>query len=325
MRSFDLLSIGNVTVDIFLSIPDANEHFGITANKELVLKIGDKIHLEKYDISIGGDASNVAIGVARLGFSTTLAAETGYDEFLPKITKTLEKEGVDQSLLRRGEEKESCFSVIINYKGDRIIFAEERQREHKFDFTEIEAKTVYLTSLGKQWIDAYEKALLFAEQNYSKLIFNPGAHQIEEKNEIVGKILKRCDLIFLNKEEAELLIGENPLEIRELVQKIKAIGPKEVVITNGAEGSYFLDSRGVLHKAGLIHTEVVERTGAGDAFASGFISAMLNGLSSEERLFWGSANSASVIGQLGAIAGLLSKEEMDQRKNSITNFKVEVI
>ncbi|EKD86905.1 MAG: hypothetical protein ACD_37C00106G0002, partial [uncultured bacterium] len=209
MHSFDLLSIGNVTVDIFLSIPDASEHFSVTANKELVLKIGDKIHLEKYDISLGGDASNVAIGVGRLGFSTTLAAETGYDEFLPKITKTLEKEGVDQSLLRRGQEKESCFSVIINYKGDRIIFAEERQREHKFDFTQIETKIVYLTSLGKQWIDAYEKALLFAEQNSSRLIFNPGAHQIEEKNEIIGKVLKRCDLIFLNKEEAKTILGEN--------------------------------------------------------------------------------------------------------------------
>src|SRR3989344_8832392 len=138
MHSFDLLSIGNVIVDIFLNISGAEKHFKVNENGELQIRLGDKIHLEKYTFSLGGDASNVAVGASRLGHSSSLVAETGYDEFLIKIQKTLEKEGGDISRLTRGQVAESAFSVILNFKGDRIIFAEDRIREHNFDFQNLE-------------------------------------------------------------------------------------------------------------------------------------------------------------------------------------------
>ena len=61
MHSFDLVSIGNIVIDIFLNISDAEKHLRVNEKNELVLKLGDKIHLEKYNFSLGGDASNVAI------------------------------------------------------------------------------------------------------------------------------------------------------------------------------------------------------------------------------------------------------------------------
>ena len=322
MHSFDLVSIGNIVIDIFLNISDAEKHLRVNEKNELVLKLGDKIHLEKYSFSLGGDASNVAIGASRLGHSSALMAETGFDEFLLKITKTLEKEGVDTSRLTRGQEKESAFSVILNFKGDRIIFQEDRKREHNFDFTNVDAKVLYLTSLGYEWKKVYENALKFAQEKGTVLVLNPGVYQIENIK-LLENVLKRCDLIFLNKEEAEVILEVSQADLESLCKGIKNLGPKEVVITNGKEGACLLDENSNFFKSGIIQGEVVERTGAGDAFASGFVSAMLYEMSPEQKLFWGSANAASAVSKLGAIEGLLTKEEMEEKEKELTDFKVE--
>ena len=122
MGEVDVICVGNVLIDIFLRIEDENKHLSLNAQKEILIKLGDKIPVDKHEFSIGGNAANTSIGLARLGHVVSLAAETGYDEFLGKITKTLEIEGVNQSLLRRAERRDSSFSVILNYKGDRTIF-----------------------------------------------------------------------------------------------------------------------------------------------------------------------------------------------------------
>ncbi|MEK9178732.1 MAG: carbohydrate kinase family protein [Patescibacteria group bacterium] len=322
MHSFDLVTVGNVIVDIFLNVSDAGKHLKINEKNELILELGDKIHLEKYNFSLGGDASNVAIGASRLGLNSCLIAETGYDEFLGKIQKTLEKEGVDTSRLTRGEVAESAFSVILNFKGDRVIFAEDRIREHNFDFQNLSTRVVYLTSLGREWQKAYEKALKFAQENQTIFVLNPGMYQIENIK-LLDVILKRCDLIFLNSQEAQTILNQTNTDLKKLAFQIKELGPKEVVITDGENGACFLDKNSAFYKSPMIQGEVVERTGAGDAFASGFVSAVFYGKTPEERLFWGSLNAASAISKLGAIEGLLTKEEMEEKEKEFANFRVE--
>ena len=89
------------------------------------------------------------------------------------------------------------------------------------------------------------------------------------------------------------------------------MGSKQVVITDGPAGAYSHDG-GKYWYMPTMEAPVVERTGAGDAFGSGFMGAMLTGKPVEECLKWGACNSASVLGYVGPQAGLLTIEKMGE-------------
>ena len=84
-------------------------------------------------------------------------------------------------------------------------------------------------------------------------------------------------------------------------------------MTNGKHGAHFLDEKGNFKTRELVSGKVVERTGAGDLFAAGFLGAVIHGESLETAMSWGSVNAASVVGQVGAEAGLLTKEKMQEK------------
>lgn len=97
---------------------------------------------------------------------------------------------------------------------------------------------------------------------------------------------------------------------KELLMALSGLGPKISVITDGGNGAYVFDGNKFLH-CGIMPMDAYERTGAGDAFGSGFLSATIKGKTIEEALIWGTVNSASVIGYTGAQKGLLKEDEMD--------------
>ncbi len=95
-----------------------------------------------------------------------------------------------------------------------------------------------------------------------------------------------------------------------LMESLHALGPKIVVLTNGAKGSFVRDAQGKVWTRDIIHCPVVEKTGAGDAYASGFLAAYIHGLTIEEAMTWGTKNAASVISYIGGQKGLLTQEKM---------------
>ena len=103
------------------------------------------------------------------------------------------------------------------------------------------------------------------------------------------------------------------LSIKELLTQLKKLGPKIVVITDGKNGSYALDEKGKMLKQDCVQCKVVEKTGAGDSYTTGFLAAILQELPIKTAMAWGTLNAASVIGQIGAQAGLLRKEEMEKK------------
>ena len=92
---------------------------------------------------------------------------------------------------------------------------------------------------------------------------------------------------------------------------LNKLGPKICIITDGSAGAFAYDSiNGKFFKIGVLPVEVYERTGAGDAFGSGFLSALIHGKAMDEALLWGTCNSSSVVGYTGSQRGLLKFEEM---------------
>ena len=325
MDVFDFIAVGGAKVDIFLGVHDANQHFRLNEEtSELCIKSGDKVLIDKAHFMIGGNAANVAVGLARAGLKSSVVEEVGSDEFAQKIINTLNEEGVSERLLKQVQGA-SSFSVIINYKRERTIFIEHEEREHNFSFDNISTKWIYLTSLGYKWRQAYRKTLKFVKNNNIKLAFNPGTSQLDEGKEELSEIFKNTEILFLAKEEAVKILnldsslensGEN---MKKLLALLKELGSKVVVITDGKNGSFLLDENNNYFSNGIVETEVVEKTGAGDAYASGFLSAVILGFGYKSAMKWGTENSASVIGKVGAQPGLLNREELEKRVGSASS------
>lgn len=307
MEQFDVVAVGSAALDLFLRIDPSNPHFKYNEEtKELSMHLGDKVVLDSAEFLPGGNANNVSVGVKRLGFQTALVAQVGDDEFGDKVINNLKKEGVDVSLVLRGKEGTSV-SIVLNYKNDRTIFSEKPERDHDFSFNNLTTKWVYLTSLGEKWEPAYQKVFDFVSQNAINLAFNPGVTQVDRGIGSISYILPKTDILFLNKEEAEALVGKK--DIKELLFELRNLGAKTVVITDGENGSYAVsEGRDVISEKAY-GADVVSKTGAGDAYSSGFLAAILKGLSVRDAMKWGSKNAASVLGKIGAQTGLLSSIE----------------
>lgn len=109
-----------------------------------------------------------------------------------------------------------------------------------------------------------------------------------------------------------------------MLQEIASLGPKYVVITDGLNGADCYDGEKFYH-CEIFPAEAVEATGAGDAFASGFMGAVMHGLTAFDAVKWGMVNSASVVTKVGAVAGLLTVPELEnslQRQSKFAPVKI---
>lgn len=329
----DILCIGDALVDIFLQIPKSNPHFGLDKEKnKLFIDYGYKIGIEDYIKDIGGNACNTAVGLARLGKNVGLCAEIGKDEFSNFIIGNLANENINTTLINQNPNKKTSFSLSLNYLGERTLLVEHVQRPHNFNFQNSSARFVYLTSLGNDWQDAYQNALDFVKQTKSKLAFNPGTLQIDYRGSLIMEIIGSTDYLFLNKQEAEkLLYGKdtklekNTTDIKKLLFGLKSLGAKNVTITDSDNGSFVWDEKDNIYHLDIVKVEVVEKTGAGDAYNTGFIAAVLEDLDLENAMIWGAVNAASVVQKIGAQEGLLNINQLRERMHYLGNFKPQAI
>jgi len=317
----DILCVGDCKIDIFLKIPADNPHFGLDKEKnKLFLSYGEKIYIDRYVLGIGGNATNTAVGIARLGLNVGLCAEIGKDEFSQKILRQLKEENVNTDFLSQTD-KETSISIGLSYKGDRTLFTEHVQREHNFNFSNLQTQFIYLTSLGNIWETTYQKVLEFKKANNTKLAFNPGTIQLEKKGKVFMDVLEIADYLFVNRQEAEeILYGKelglgdgNESQTEKLLYGLKSLGVKNVVITDGDNGSFAQGENNKSYHSGIVRADVVEKTGAGDAYTAGFLAAVQNGKSIEEAMHWGALDGASVIQKIGAEEGLLKKSELEEK------------
>ena len=235
----------------------------------------------------------------------------------------LKKENVSINFLSQTD-KETSISIGLNYKQDRTLFTEHVQREHNFNFANLQTKFIYLTSLGNIWETTYQKVLEFKKTNDVKLAFNPGTIQLAKKGKVFMDVLEIADYLFVNKQEAEEilygkeleLVTENENQIKKLLYGLRGLGVRNVVITDGDNGSSVQDEDNEFYHLEIVEANVVEKTGAGDAYAAGFLAAVLNGRPTEEAMRWGALNAASVIQKIGAQEGLLNKFGLEEKLKS---------
>lgn len=311
-----LLTVGDATVDVFMT-PVETEAVCELDKKEckICFSYGDKIPVKNLEFTIGGNAANNAVGAARLGIKTAIVLTLGDDTVGNLIVEKLIAERVGIMFVSRQKAAASNYSTIVNYSGERTIFTYHAPRSYEFPVQLPPAPWVYLTSMGETYRPFYNHIIDWLAQNPNiKLAFNPGTWQIKAGVEGVSQILARTHTFYVNREEAEKYVGmpDSHGKEKELLLAASKLGPKIVIITDGPAGSLVYDSiQNKFLKVGIYPQECLERTGAGDAFGSGFMAATIKGRSIEEAVLWGTVNSASVISFVGAQKGLLKENEID--------------
>lgn len=291
---FDVVTFGSAVIDVFVNT-DAAEAHGF-----MHYKVGDKILIKNLRFDIGGGGTNTAVAFSRLGFKTGYIGEIGGDENGRKVLEMLKKENIEY-LGKVMERELTGYSVILDSSGgDRTILTYKGANDEISlkDIKKFEANWLYFSSLLGKSFETQKKLAEMLKKKGAKIAFNPSSYLIKTKN--LKPVLKLTDILILNKEEAIMLAGkkENLLgELRKSTNGIIVITDKDKLIScyDGIK-KYSITP----HKI-----KVVERTGAGDAFASGFVAGQIAGKSINESLKLGLAESESVLKYFGAKNKLL--------------------
>ncbi len=320
---YDVITFGSATIDVFAKTDI--EMISIKHGKEeedyIAYESGSKILIEELDFMLGGGGTNTAVSFSRLGLKTAFCGCVGKDENAESIIESLKKENVEY--IGTKTNGKSGYSVILDsVENDRTILTfkgvNNNLKYKDINKKILDSKWFYFSSLMGESYNTFVKLTEFAKKKGIKVAFNPSSYLAKKGHEFLKKPLKNTDFLVLNLEEAKLLAGEHG--IKELLKKLRSYGPSVVAITNGKEGAYAHNKHSYFIPAGKI--KVKETTGAGDAFASSFLTGLILKDDIKFALKLASANSESVIKNLGAKNKLLTLKEA---KQNIKNKRVKNI
>jgi ribokinase len=314
-KQIDFLAVGDIVTDAFIRLKDAHVTCNINHEScELCMKFGDKIPFESVDVVPAvGNSANAAVAAARLGLRSALATDIGSDMYGKECLASLKKDRVETKYVRTHKGMISNYHYVLWFGDERTILVKHQDYPRMWPDVG-EPKWLYLSSLGGN-SEGYhhEIASYIAKHPNIKLAFQPGTFQMSLGVEKLQEIYKRSDIFFCNKEEAQRILKSEEHDIKKLMEMVRGLGPKLVVLTDGPNGAYAFDGKDAYFmKLYPDPKPPFERTGAGDAFASTFTAAIALGKSIEEALLWAPINSASVVQDIGAQRGLLSQSQLKE-------------
>jgi len=313
----DVVSIGDIVTDAFIKLLDDE---AVTYENEdgkwLAMKYGTKLPFDHVDVIEGvGNAANAAVAFARLGLNSSFVTNVGADAHGRDMIKALDKNDVDSHLVRINPGKKSNYHYVLWYKEERTILIKHEEYDYHWPHLHPAEtpKWVYFSSISEHAIPYHDQVSDWLDENPDvNLAFQPGTFQIEAGTERLKRIYERTMVLILNREEAAEVGKGNHDDIHDLFNKLHELGPKIVVITDGPDGAYASDGQN-RYQMPLYPDPAppFERTGAGDAFASTFVAALIKGNTIEGALQWAPINSMSVVQKVGAQAGLLKESEIE--------------
>lgn len=279
----------------------------------LSMPFGDKIPYENvWIVPAVGNSPNAAVAAARLGLKSALVANLGDDFQGKECLAALAANSVSGEFVQSHPGAKTNYHYVLWYADDRTILIKHEKYDYKWPNLG-DAGWMYLSSLGEH-ANGYHEAVAdyLAAHPKVKLAFQPGTFQIRLGTEHLRRIYERTEIFFCNKQEAQRILSTGEDDEKKLMAKISALGPKIVVVTDGPKGAYaYADGKAWFMRAYPDPKPPYERTGAGDAFSSTITAALGLGLPLEEALRWGPINSMSVVQDVGAQVGLLTRDKLE--------------
>ncbi len=319
-KQLRVISVGAAVQDVFLSGTIFTPHYNEGEWVE-EFKVGKKYELEKVDFSTGGGATNAAVTFARQGLHSVYMGKIGDDPAGLAILNDLHMEGIDSSLVKTSKNYHTGYSTlllapdggrtILTYRGASGNFAVE-----DFDLANMQGEWLYISTLAGD-MKILEKIINTANDKNIKVAINPGKGELAEADWLKS-LLHKVDILSVNKEELKQLVeGDNN---DDLVRHASDMAPI-TIMTDGKNGVVATDRKQIIRAGMYEDVPVVDRTGAGDAFGSGFTAAIAKGDDLASAIRLASANSTSVIGKIGAKSGILhAQDELHDMSMEIEEF-----
>ena len=255
------------------------------------------------------------LAAKRIGLSSALIARVGDDQNGKNCRETLIGNGVSDEYVETQAGMPTNYHYVLWFGAERTILVKQNTFGYSLPQFETPPKYIYLTSLGESTKDFHhEIAAYCAAHPETKLVFQPGTFQIKLGKDELKDIYAVTEIFFCNKEEAQTILGTEEGDVKKLMEMIRALGPKIVVVTDGPNGSNIIEPDGSAWHAPMYPDPAppVSRTGAGDATASTTVSYIELGMAPREVLLRGLINAASVVQGVGAQTKLLPKEQIEE-------------
>ncbi|MBP7875998.1 carbohydrate kinase family protein [Candidatus Woesebacteria bacterium] len=309
---FDALTIGSALADIFIT----SSHFELQKTGDgvfLCQTYGAKIEVDSFTFHTGGGASNVGVGLSRAGLSVASIVELGKDTLAQLVMDDFKHEHVDvQYVINERREQTGGSVILVGHDGGRTVMV-HRGASSELDPADISVRAVeraswiHLSSIAGR-LPTLQRIGKLAQTHQKKVSWNPGSAELAllASGEFSIKDMP-CAVLIMNKEEWEKL-AEREAEIRDSVP--------ELIITDGKQGLEVSYEGEAHHVAADTTVAVVDETGAGDAFASGYIAARFHRQPVTTACQWGIRNATAVVQQFGAKPGLLRYAELASTPSS---------
>lgn len=350
-----IFTIGGATFDIFVKADDqtiVEMKTQDSCTKWLSLPYGAKVKVQEVSESFGGGATNTAVTFAGQGFEVYFIGKIG-EQYGDRVLENLEKHGVFTQFAKMTKRDKTGFSTIINtFDGDRTLLAYPGANRF-FSAKDLPLKElatadwIFLNHLAEMDSNIPAEILKILKHNPRiKLAWNPGHEQIVQGVKKWKQLLAHTEVLFMNKEESAAftrtpykLAGvkkDDPKhhvcddqcflppyadDATEILKILTGYGVKTAVVTDGRNGAQASDGKQRYFCPVLSHRRV-DTLGAGDAFASGFTSALMKNLPLKTALLYGTLNAGNAVMHPGAQNGLLDAEAMEKALKK-SNIKVE--
>lgn len=286
----------------------------ITLGEAMVVFIaeneGEFTDIESFSKGIAGAELNVSMGLSRLGHKVTYITKLGEDVFGEHIVNVIHKEGIIADSVFTDKEHSTGFYFKTKVKdGDpKVHYFRKNAAASQLTREDIEntsfegAKVLHITgitpALSLHTRDAVYAAIAKARANNMLISFDPNIRvqlwkSEAEMREVLNDIASKCDVILPGIKEGNILTGKATKE--EIADFYLNQGAKAVIIKDGAKGAYLKTPEEEKQVAGFKIDKVVDTVGAGDGFATGILSGLLDNLSYEEALVRGNAIGARMV------------------------------
>ncbi|OGZ00008.1 MAG: hypothetical protein A2945_00640 [Candidatus Liptonbacteria bacterium RIFCSPLOWO2_01_FULL_52_25] len=325
----DVVTIGSTTRDAFYKVKFPTISWPKTpSGRAYVLPLGTKLEVDDIYYTIGGNAANASVTFARQGFRVAAEGKIGTDLAGDGVLERLREEGVTTNLIARTSEKGTAYSVLLLQDGERTILAYHGASDtftmRDLRLSVFRAKWWYLSLAGESY-KMFMPLMQFAKKNGIAVAFNPSGYHLRRDKKGILRLLKDVAFLCVNDEEAAMLAGIPWRHESRVFKKLDALlSPGILAVTTGSTGVTVSDGSRI-YKAGIFkEKKLADRTGAGDAFGSGFTAGLMrrcqvsgvrcHDLGKDDIRYairLATANATSVVEHIGATEGTLTKREFN--------------
>ena len=327
---FDIITIGSATRDVFARSTQMHVRKSAASKtgRDLCVPLGSKIELDELHFRTGGSAVNAAMTFARQGFHVATIAKVGDDQGGRAIMERAHERGIS-FLMHPQKGAHTAYSILLDPPGgERTILIRRGIAEHilhkDIPWGKLaQAKWWYVTHLGGPSGKLFAPLMRFAAEHDISVAFNPGRTQLALQKKLIP-LLKPVRIFVLNREEASYLTGVPYGDREKIFTVLDKWVAGLVVMTEGPQGVRVSDGTYRWSAGTLKESQMIDRTGAGDAFGSGFVSAIIKGKSVEDAIQLASANATGVLGMWGANKGLLGKRDSPYKYGKLKITKITI-